>query len=747
MALDFAAVVTKFYRRIQMIQPETWIIPPQPVFHLHFGPPDAGVIRQVMTAVGGDTVLLYVYYGDPGREDEFLASVPDSSRLLVAAGAPDAFAPDLVSMVATLLHYGRMCRSVSPGWEDRFAPIMPAVDNAVTLAHRNRAISQSSRICSLDALIGNLSLMLQREPVALAVEPKDFPVVVCGAGPSLAGQIDLLRKYRDRIAVICVGHAFSTLMRAGIEPDLVAEIDPNARINWRHGIAPGNIPLAAGLGCDPVVAGLFSRHLWCRSNQLDDSLTAWGRAAGLPLCHWSGGISVIVSALDLAVRAGFKHVALIGSDLCYSSSGQSHADDGGGNLHRFLRQVPGSDGGQVWTDENFINVKAELEKYLFSLSSADCAIANCTPGGALVAGCQAMPLTDFLTRYTGSSAASAWVAPIPAFRRLTQPPLQNTLACLNDYRRIADMIARLAAGLPSGGPAPADAGEALRQLLSAESGMTADPSVAFWLEHIRRQADDLLLGKAFPVDRQATSPWPALARRYQIVAGLTQTVAAKFESALTLSASALPGWLEQCYVNPFFARLASMTVDRFDVELAACLTRADLPLAVTDFDFNLAWQNIGTLSWRAPSGQIEVWDPAVQQQTLIAGETAAAVDALALQPGDGLIWLAPCGWRYVFELQKQHPQRPLLILEPFPALLRWLVHSSLFMHQLSADTAIMGVDAAVCPGWERRLQDYLAQWRQRGIRPRLVVHPRAAGHPLVVEWAARISSLLACSDK
>jgi len=81
----------------------------------------------------------------------------------------------------------------------------------------------------------------------------------------------------------------------------------------------------------------------------------------------------------------------------------------------------------------------------------------------------------------------------------------------------------------------------------------------------------------------------------------------------------------------------------------------------------------------------------------------------------------------------------MIILEPWPQLLRQLVHYSLFPTRLPRQTAIIGIDHKLLPDAEKALQKQLRTWQQQGIRPRLLIHPQAATVPEIAEpkeWTA-----------
>lgn len=62
---------------------------------------------------------------------------------------------------------------------------------------------------------------------ALFGEFKDVPAIICGAGPSLNKNIDLLRDLDERALIFAGGSALNAFCKVGVEPHFGAGIDPN----------------------------------------------------------------------------------------------------------------------------------------------------------------------------------------------------------------------------------------------------------------------------------------------------------------------------------------------------------------------------------------------------------------------------------------------------------------------------------------------------------------------------------------
>lgn len=153
---------------------------------------------------------------------------------------------------------------------------------------------------------------------------KDLPIVVSGAGPSLYESLGDIEKYRDRFILITVDTALQVLAKAGIEPDLIFSVDPQAinssYLEGYHG--SGNIVF------DPT----SSYHTLRLSNKFR---TGFFTSSPFPLLQLytkhlnieAGDIpfggSVSTNAVSLAELMGAANVYFVGQDLAFTN-GYAH---------------------------------------------------------------------------------------------------------------------------------------------------------------------------------------------------------------------------------------------------------------------------------------------------------------------------------------------------------------------------------------------------------------------------------------
>jgi hypothetical protein len=153
---------------------------------------------------------------------------------------------------------------------------------------------------------------------------KDIPIVVSGAGPSLYENLDEIKKYRDRFILIAVDTALHILTGAGIEPDLIYSVDPQA-LNSSY--------LEGYSGSGYIVFDPTSSYHTLRLS--DKFKTGFFTSSPFPLLQIytkhlnveAGDIpfggSVSTNAVSLAELMGASNVYFVGQDLAFTN-GYAH---------------------------------------------------------------------------------------------------------------------------------------------------------------------------------------------------------------------------------------------------------------------------------------------------------------------------------------------------------------------------------------------------------------------------------------
>ena len=246
-------------------------------------------------------------------------------------------------------------------------------------------------------------------------------VIVC-PGPSLAKNVDLLKKIKGKALIICVLHALKDLQQRGINPDIVVHVDPadlkSKKSNkggkdvsfWDQWITSNKIE-----DVDHFVVSNYSKPdifdvpakniLWMSSGLPIGDL--------LPIDVFDyqriGG-SVSHSCFDLAMEFGCSAIALIGQDLAFSKDGSqytSHADleIAEEEKQKYKHLVYGADvdvkgwyGEKVTSNNTFISFAKAYELFARVLNERSVKLFNCTEGGIFLKGYEHCKFEDFINK-------------------------------------------------------------------------------------------------------------------------------------------------------------------------------------------------------------------------------------------------------------------------------------------------------------------------------------------------------------
>lgn len=232
----------------------------------------------------------------------------------------------------------------------------------------------------------------------------DVPIVIAAGGPSLTKQLELVKKYRDKMILISAGSTVNSLIQADVVPDYIVNID-GSKENIRHYKELSNlkIPYIYGFHSTHEVRELFSEegYYFGQLNiNLDDEILS--NIFEDDMVRVNGGTSVAVFCLALAVRMTTAPVALIGQDLAFTNN-ISHAENNRNykeiKLEQHdLKKVKGYYDDVVLSDPSLISMKEDFEM-LMSNFDGSYTIFNCTEGGAKINEMEQMPFDEFCAKY------------------------------------------------------------------------------------------------------------------------------------------------------------------------------------------------------------------------------------------------------------------------------------------------------------------------------------------------------------
>lgn len=292
--------------------------------------------------------------------------------------------------------------------------------NALEVAAGSRATVEAFGALFARQGIANLPEIARHPSAAsLASAFAGRAAVLVSPGPSLDRNVHELRGLAGRVVIVAVSHALHALLRAGVTPDVVIATDSQDLRYHFDGVPLGDATLVLGATVHPDLFALPARAIvTVGANTVID---AWLYEAIEPYLEVPSGGSVATTAFSLARLWGFSSIALVGQDLAFSggrfyaassvdgearvehdergafvaggSAGLDRVADGREGSRRLeLVEVPGYGGGVVRTSRAFAVARQWFGDEARRVGR-ECALYNCTEGGARIEGMTEIPLS------------------------------------------------------------------------------------------------------------------------------------------------------------------------------------------------------------------------------------------------------------------------------------------------------------------------------------------------------------------
>ncbi|MDF2486386.1 MAG: hypothetical protein K0R46_2554 [Herbinix sp.] len=228
--------------------------------------------------------------------------------------------------------------------------------------------------------------------------PKDIPVIIAAAGPSLNKNIDELKAAKGRSILIAVDRAYETFMAHGIEPDFVVALDALKLLKYCGNVKGFKVPLLCKHEASPDI---LDNHNGKKIIFSFEGFTAGiYKKIGKDYTSIPSGGSVATAAFSVIARLGFQRVVLIGNDMAYdgelSRSGtiQEAMTENQRSIELF---VDGLNGNKVRTRHDWYTFLRWFEAVIMQMRSAE--VINATEGGANIKGTRIMKLKDVVEQY------------------------------------------------------------------------------------------------------------------------------------------------------------------------------------------------------------------------------------------------------------------------------------------------------------------------------------------------------------
>ncbi len=225
--------------------------------------------------------------------------------------------------------------------------------------------------------------------------PKDIPVIIVAAGPSLKKNIEILRQAKGHCFIIAVDTAIRFMLKNNIIPDITITLDAEKPEECYSDELSHMIPCMFDVDSNPKIVHKHKGYKFLFNCRNSYAHLLCGLIKKTYYVLEGCGGSVATAAFAIMRNFGQKKIILIGQDLAYVD-GMTHAGDVNDGSDNITAEVDGIDGGKVATRSDWFAYLKWFEKQIEEITQnkKDIEVIDATEGGALIHGSTVMTLQN-----------------------------------------------------------------------------------------------------------------------------------------------------------------------------------------------------------------------------------------------------------------------------------------------------------------------------------------------------------------
>ncbi len=220
--------------------------------------------------------------------------------------------------------------------------------------------------------------------------PKDIPLIIVSAGPSLRKNAEVLKRIKGHAFILSTDRALMVLDEYDITPDAVISLDAEKSPDFMNVKVAQNIPVICSYQLNSESQKLFyDRRIFYHALGYEYDLIG-------PKVEAQNGLdqggNVSGGAFTVCEFLGIKTVILIGQDLAFLN-GKHHADGRNDGVPlTAAKEIKGINGEMVLSNDMWIGFRDFFERRI--AANPDMRVIDATEGGALIEGTEIMTLAE-----------------------------------------------------------------------------------------------------------------------------------------------------------------------------------------------------------------------------------------------------------------------------------------------------------------------------------------------------------------
>lgn len=258
---------------------------------------------------------------------------------------------------------------------------------------------------------------------------KDKPAIVVSAGPSLDKNIDLLKEVEGKALILATDATLRGLIRKGIKPDAVLSLERilvyEQLLKNRDFEIPNDVVFAGPPLLEPEVFREFKNNKKVICFKAGESINEWindcvGDKGYIAMSNNVGG-----TVFGFALELGANPIILIGQDLAFSETGETHGKEIDETVRKLSKKVYSTDDAIYLKGWNGQMVKSTIlwETFLTGFENKiheypDRTFIDATEGGAYINGTQTMTLRETIDKYISSQKIKRLYEVVPEIENI-----------------------------------------------------------------------------------------------------------------------------------------------------------------------------------------------------------------------------------------------------------------------------------------------------------------------------------------
>ncbi|MDD6327620.1 MAG: DUF115 domain-containing protein [Lachnospiraceae bacterium] len=236
------------------------------------------------------------------------------------------------------------------------------------------------------------------------IMPKDIPVIIVAAGPSLQDNVDKLVYAKGKAFIFAVDHAVSALLTRNIIPDAIMAVDTFKPPELFDYPEVQDIPMIIGMGLNPKALKVANaKNIIFQSSSAGNWQDLF-KQQGSSLNSYTSEGSVALDAMKTAIHWGFSTIIMVGQDLAfkdrelYVDKQRFGKDEISDEQTTYVKDIHGN---MILTKKNLCIYKKGIED--MALAHPEVTFVDATEGGALIEHSIIMTLMEAIDKYCTKS--------------------------------------------------------------------------------------------------------------------------------------------------------------------------------------------------------------------------------------------------------------------------------------------------------------------------------------------------------